>query len=158
MGPVMREFKRILAKKRFGGGQVAVTQPPGGGGGGLDGANTQLGQIYSILNYEYGPGQKLPFVDTFTVGTSFSQLYTGAKPVSKALIQNDSSTDVMSVTASFGNTGAKSGTAGQAILLNPATSANQGGGSLPVGNIDLSNLYIATNTNSAQRFSIYGET
>lgn len=144
--------------------QSTVTCTSGGSGGGGTGGGTLndaiLQQILSELQREFDGGQVTPFIDFFTVTTAgtFQQIYANSKKVRKAIIINLSSTDTMTITAFTGNAGAAFGASGKGVVLNPASTGGQAGGSLPVGNVDLSQFYITCSTNNSQVFAIYGET
>lgn len=138
--------------------------PPPGGGGGSDGAGltaifNALNTLYNLLVGVFYPGGSVGNTDIITVGTTAVLLYQNNKPVKKAIIQNLSSTDVVTIQAVSGSVGKVAPvTAGKGTLLNPAPGSGQGGGSMPVGNVDLGAFTAITNTNTGQLVSVYYET
>lgn len=146
------------------GNPIPVTDGGGGGGGG-GGSDALLQSILDTLLRiqvaEWGvfiPGGSLANTDFMTGGTSPFQAYSNPKPVKKAIIQNLSPTDTLTivfVSASAGKVAPI--VAGDGITLNPAPSADQGGGSLPVGNVDLSSMTLVFSTNATQEFVVYYE-
>lgn len=118
--------------------------PPSNGGGGVDltSVNALLQQILDVLKYQINRGMKNGNIELISLasGATFQPLYLNPKPVTMALIQNISTEDVTITSSISGNT------ASQGILLNKANAAGEGGGSMPVDNIDLKNLNFVRTT------------
>ncbi len=104
-------------------------------------ANT-TNAILAEIKKQYSEGLVNPFVDILTLASSstFSKMYSNVKFVRKAVIQNiTSSAGVMiSIRSSLQPSGTTAGI--KALQLNAGGSINLGGGSLEVGNIDLSKI------------------
>jgi hypothetical protein len=149
-------------------GNAETSQLNGGGGGGgnppsvdLSGVLTYLKEILAELVTLIEPGQSKANTYVFaTATTTPTPLFSTEKKVKKAVIQNLSITDNMTVSAQSGGSGGTNATlvAGKGTVLNKAPGTGQGGNSLTVGNIDLSTINIITDTNAAQTYSVYAET
>ena len=124
-----------------------LERPPVGG----DVASVEdfLKAILELLEYNILAGRKHGYIDviTLTTGAAYQKLYNERKHVTMALIQN-LSTEVVSLQ----NTGG--GANGE--RLNPANLAGEGGGSLPVGNIDLAEISFVRTT-SGVTLAVYYE-
>lgn len=130
----------------------------GGGGGGTQFIYDILNTIYNLLVGVFGRGGSAAQTDLITVGTTAVNIYNNPKLVKKAIIQNLSATDVVTIVALQGTPGKVAPiAAGKGTLLNPASSVGQGGGSMPLGNVDLGMFTAVTNTNSSQTISVYYE-
>lgn len=93
-----------------------------------------------------------------TIGTTATQLYLTPKKVRSAIIQNLSTTDNYTVTSSGQSARpAAVSAAGKGPVLNKAAATGQGGGTLKVGNIDLSALTVISDTNTGQNIVVYYE-
>lgn len=91
----------------------------------------------------FGLGQSSVEVDILTSATTSAPLYTFQKQVKHAILQNIDATNIITIQAlgqglGRGSSSAPTAIAGAGIILNPAPLAGQGGGSMPVGNVDLS--------------------
>lgn len=138
--------------RQLGGTSTNVNQQGGSSNGSSSPDVSFLEQIVSLLFGVFGIGQSQSQLDlfTFTTHAKAYSLYNSSKPVKKAIIQNITNTDVITVFAvpySTGKTYPVSNYEG--IILNPASVANQGGGSLPLGNVDLSNFAVICDTTDA---------
>lgn len=104
-----------------------------------------------ILSEAFNPGKADFGIDIKNVdaGPKWTQLYDTPMLVRKAIIQNISTENVTVVRWKDG------ATAGQGMLLN-AAAAGEGGGSIPLGNIDLSKLWIYRAT-AGSSVSVYWE-
>ena len=107
-----------------------------------------LAQLLALLRgaFEAGGSQGKIEVITYT-STGAQRLGAQATAVKAAIIQN-LSTDPIPVHTD------NSVAPGHGNILNPATAANQAGGSLPVGNVDLSRFWVYIPT-SGDRIAIY---
>lgn len=142
--------------------------PPGGGGGGAGGQPIDLTSVVLLLQailtefvHQYGPAQVNGYVDfnpNGTVGTTAAALYPTNKKVRRAIIQNLSTTDNYTITSS-GQPGkiATTTAKGTGPILNKASGTGLGGGTITVGNIDLSELTIVSDTNTGQNVAVYYE-
>lgn len=137
-------------------------QGGGGGGGGTDlsAVIELLKQILKEMMRQWDEGQVDGYVDfnpNGTIGTTAAQLYPAGKKVRRAIIENLSSTDNYTIT-SDGQAGkiATQKAAGKGIILNKAA-ASQGGGSITVQNIDLSEITVVSDTNTGQNIAVYYE-
>lgn len=143
---------------------IAPTSGGGGGGGGnpppLSSTDALLKQIFDLLNSVFGLGKSIATTDVFaTVGnTAGVILYTQSKIIKRGLIQNLSATDSITVFATPGGKAPANIVAAFGTVLNPAPAAGQGGGSIPIGNIDLASLTFISSTNASQSVSVYYET
>jgi hypothetical protein len=133
----------------MGGGRTVPDVPPNGGG---DGSGGLVGQILSLLQKLFGIGRSTPSIDTvaLTTGATFQQMFGGSKKVMKAIIQNIS-TENVTITSINQNQ-----VAGTGILLNAASASGEGGGSLPVSNVDLALLYFVRTT-AGLTLAVYSE-
>lgn len=116
--------------------------PPPDGGIDFSSVTALLEQILNVLKYQINRGMKNGTIDLITLnaGATFQQIYSNSKPVTMALIQNIS-TENVTITSSISGS-----TASQGIILNKANAAGEGGGSMPVDNIDLKNLNFVRTT------------
>ena len=117
------------------------------------GANQRLQkkEIAPLIEEEYRRGESNPVIDVLTLGTggTAQAFYTDVRRlVRKAIIQNISVENVTIGTS-------KNTAIGLGIILNAAT-AGQGGGSMPVYNVDLTKLYF-NRTTSGVTLAIYIE-
>lgn len=126
------------------GGTVQVSPPNGGGGGGgggtdLSTTNALLQDILNLLKSEYDDGARDAFIDYLTIGvaSTFQQLYANQLYVRRAVIQNISAVNI--TLTGIGSSYGLQGTNAQGIILNSGA-AGQAGGSMTVGNIDLSTI------------------
>lgn len=96
-------------------------------------------------------GNREPIIEiiSLTTGGTFEKFYTSPTEIKYAVIQNISTEDVTITTG-------PQGTAGQGILLNAASAAGKGGGSIEANDIDLANLFFVRATAGAT-LSIYYE-
>lgn len=138
----------------MGGAQTGGTPPPPSGGGGVD-LSSLLGiltAIYNVLLKAFGLNQSQPIIDPvdLTTGGAFQQMYPGTKAVESAIIQNISTENVTLTTATQGQV------AGLGILLTKANNAGEGGGSHPVGNVDLAKFYFVRAT-AGHTLAVYYE-
>ncbi len=140
----------------MGGVNPPAEQILGGGGGSTGSSLSDLVLAMENLQAEieslFEDGGSRVNTDIFTFATHLKAyaLYTTPKKVRKAILQNITNTDIITVVAvSNGNGVAQNITKYQGVLLNPAGTANQGGGSVPFGNIDLSNLTVMCDTTDA---------
>ena len=154
-----------IPRRRILGGQTqtespgtvpGLPPPPGSNGSGLQ---SWLTDILNEMIKEWDAGQVRPFIDyqTVTTATVVQRLYASHNPVRRAVIQNLSSTDTLTLFAA-GSSGGQGGASGSGIVLNAASAGGQGGGSIAVDNVDLYYFWITCSTNNAQAFSVYGET
>jgi hypothetical protein len=120
-----------------------------------------LNKIYEILASVDANAKSQAFTDYITVGLAGPAVYPYSKKVKKAIIQNLSTTDTVTVVAIPNTIGLPSRatpvTAGQGTILNPATQSGYGGGSMELGNVDLGQIWIITNNNNSQKVSVYYE-
>jgi hypothetical protein len=107
-----------------------------------------LAQLLALLTGAFAAGGSQVRIEVITYSSTGAQkLGCQARGVKAAIIQN-LSTDALaihtdnSVAPGYGN------------VLNPATAANQAGGSLPTGNVDLSRLWIYIPT-AGDKIAIY---
>lgn len=128
----------------------APNNPPPTGGNAIV---ALLQQIYNLLLSVFGLGASVPQVLIVTITTNgvFQQISPTPLYVKKAIIQNLSTTDTVTISST------KNAASGAGICLNVAGGTGQGGGSHPVGNIDLSKLFITCSTNAAQNVAVYIE-
>lgn len=126
-------------------GDGTQQQQAGGGGGGSGGGNLSsilyaLNQIYDLLASVFQPGVSSTQTDILSATTATTALYTTAKPVKHAILQNIDAANIITIYAQGKgyNANVIIEAAGEGIILNPAPIAGQGGGSMPVGNVDLS--------------------
>lgn len=113
------------------GGGPPPPEPPGGPADGtLAGL---LGEIRDLLQEQFGLGQSDPRVIVLSLTTGGTFDVFPSVLVKRALIQNISVEDVTIVQG-------PNGTAGSGILLNAASAAGEGGGSMPTGNVNLARL------------------
>jgi len=137
-----------------------VNGPPPTNGGGPNDVPllTSILDVLELIQYDLDlvsePGLKKGTTDYFTItaGGTSQPLYSNTKKVSNALIQN-LSTDPLTLRAASAVSAA---VADQGIVLNPSTGAGLAGGSLPVGNVDLS-TYTIIGATTGDGFSIYWE-
>ena len=138
--------------------------PPGGGNGGTGGNGTDnsviidlLRQILEVLKGVFTINFSEPQIDviTLTTGAAFERMYDNPRKVKSAVIQNISTEDV-TLQIGSGTSSTPAFTAGDGILLNAASASGKGGGSLPVGNIDLSKFYFVRTT-SGDTLAVYVE-
>lgn len=130
--------------KRTGG-----TTPPNGGGG-TNGSSSLLQQILDFIKDIYKEVE--PHIETveLNVGATFQELFPGTKKVRFGLIQNISTENITLYTISAGQVAAKG------ICLTKANGAGEGGGSLPVGRIDLAKIWFVRAT-AGLSISVYYE-
>ncbi len=99
-----------------------------------------LSAILAELQRQNSEGLANPFVDILTLSSSstFTKLYSNVKYVRSAVIQNITSSAgaIISIRSQTHQAGSTPGT--QSMLLNSGSAINTGGGTLSVGNIDLS--------------------
>jgi len=107
-----------------------------------------LAQILALLRgaFEAGGSQARVEIITYT-NTGAQRLGAQAQGVKAAIIQN-LSTDPIPVSTDG------SVAPGVGTILNPATAANQAGGSLPTGNVDLSRFWVYIPT-AGDKIAIY---
>lgn len=122
--------------------QTITGSTSGNGSAGLGDLLYALNQIYNLLLGVFGLGGSAVQVDILTAATTSAPLYSIGKPVKHAILQNLDATNIITINGLGAGLG-KGGTpppvvAGAGIILNPAPGAGQGGGSMPVGNVDLS--------------------
>lgn len=134
--------------------------PPGGGctsGGSLSGVIGWLSQIYAVLAGVFSKAGSSFTIDTITCNGT-TQLYGTSHPCKKAIIQNISTSgDNLTLVGNTGSIGRQaSGASGSGIILNGPTTSGQAGGSLPVGNIDLSGITVYGGS-STDAVSVYQE-
>lgn len=110
--------------------------------------NEILKELLELWRYSILPGRKHGTIEiiSLTTGAVYQKLFVERKLVTMALIQN-LSTEVVSLANTGGANGAR---------LNPANLAGEGGGSLPVGNIDLSEIFFQRTT-SGVTLAVYSE-
>lgn len=139
-----------------------TTTPPGTGGNvpppGTSGCacSSELNAILSVLIGTNALGGSKAFTIVFgNVGTTGTRPFPAGTFVKKAVIQNLSNTDNLTVFFAPGATTFI--LAGNGTVLNPAPGAGQAGGSMTVGNIDLGDMSWITNTNTNQNVSVYYE-
>ncbi|MGH7743892.1 MAG: hypothetical protein ACREQ5_03615 [Candidatus Dormibacteria bacterium] len=149
-----------------GGGNGEGTPPPTGASlsdilNAINALGVILDEQLAEFMTQFDPGQVNAFVDfnpNGTIGTTASRLYPSNKRVRRAIIQNLSTTDNVTVTASGSpNTIATSPVAGKGIILNKATASGLGGGSMTLDNVDLSGVTVVTDTNTGQNIAVYYE-
>lgn len=117
-----------------------------------------LQEIYALLLGVFGLGGSLAQTDVFaTVSTTPICLYPQSQLIKRGLIQNLSTTDEITVFATPGGKTAAAITAGLGTILNPAPGTGEGGGTMPLGNIDLASLTFISSTNANQSVSVYYE-
>ena len=119
--------------------------PPGDGNGGGGTGETLLPTLQAILdllNYSIQAGLKHGHIEVISLASNgvTQQLYPDRKYVTFALIQNISIENVTVFT------GSNQGVAPNGVLLNLSLGAGQAGGSLPVGNVDLSEFFFVRAT------------
>lgn len=90
-----------------------------------------------------------------TTGAVIQQLYPNAKKIRKAIIQNIS-TDPVTIFSTIGTSNGARGTNSQGIILNAASGAGSGGGTLPTNNIDLSYFWFYAAT-TGDKLAVYSE-
>lgn len=110
--------------------------------------NELLKELLELWRYSVLAGRKHGTIEiiSLTTGAVYQKLYAERKHVTMAIIQN-LSTEVVSLA----NTGGANG-----VRLNQADLAGEGGGSLPVGNIDLSEIYFQRIT-AGVTLAVYSE-
>lgn len=120
---------------------------------GLNDVLAALNKILAVLTKEF-EGADVDFqIEVLTINSTAAPLYTSQKKVRHAVFQNLSSTDAITLMRGpAGKVGAV--TAGAGIVLNPATSAGLGGGSVALHNIDLSAITAITATNNTQSLAV----
>lgn len=146
-------------------GQTKVTlQPPPRGGGpppDFSGIIDLLTKIWNTLLSVFQPGGSAPVVLKVKITThlKFQAISITPFTVKKAIIQNPTSTDVLLIDTSNNQGIAVSvptdGTSG--FILNPSGSSGQAGGSHPMGNIDLSKVFITGTVTDGIIIPVYCE-
>lgn len=132
--------------------------PSPSGGATLDDLLYALNQIYNLLSGVFANGGAMATIETISVSTSPTALYSNNKRVKRAVIQNLSSTDNLTLVATPGTVGKTGpGSSGNGIILNKASASGQGGGSLVTGNIDLGAFTVYGGAGSDQ-VAVYYET
>jgi hypothetical protein len=120
-----------------------------------------VAQLLAEFQLQFDPGKINAYVDfnpNGTIGTTASSLYISNKNVRRAIIQNLSTTDNMTVTASGSpNRLAAVSASGKGPILNKATATGLGGGSIELKNVDLSAVTVITDTNTGQNIAVYYE-
>lgn len=96
------------------------------------------------------------FIEVLTVGTTPTALYSIQKKVRGGNLMNLSTTDPITIVAVGASQAGKpiAAVAGQGFVMNPASSAGQGGGTYNFANIDLSTLTAVTPTNNTQKMTV----
>ena len=114
----------------------------------------QIGWLTKILTALAGSPTKgltgIVNVVSLSTGGTFQRISATSRLVNRAIIQNISTENVTIVS------GSPNATAGQGIALNAAPATGLGGGSLPVGNIDLSTLFFVR-ASSGVTLAVYYE-
>jgi len=150
----------------MGGAQDLLPVSGGGGGGGGGGGSdvmtailNTLKQILSELMILIEPGQSNATTYYLTTaGTTPSALFGQTKRVKRAIIQNLSTTDNMTIVAAAGSVGANAtAKSAQGTVLNKVAAGKLAGDTMTVGNVDLASFNIVTDTNTAQAYSVYTE-
>jgi hypothetical protein len=107
-----------------------------------------LAQLLALLRGAFEAGGSQGKIEVITYGSTGAQrLGAQATAVKAAIIQNLSTDPIPVHTDS-------SVAPGVGTILNPATAANQAGGALPTGNVDLSRFWVYVPT-SGDRLAIY---
>ena len=93
-------------------------------------------EIRDVLKstFEEGGSKGEIGLESVDTGGTFKQLWTSSFKVKKGIIQNISTEDVTITTF-------ERSTISQGIILNAASSSGKGGGSLPIGNVDLQDFW-----------------
>ena len=96
------------------------------------------------------------FIEVLTVGTTSTALYSSQKKVRGGNLMNLSTTDPITIAAVGASQAGKpiAAVAGQGFIMNPASTAGQGGGTYNFANIDLSTLTAITPTNNTQLMAV----
>lgn len=125
-------------------GGAAPLPGPGGGVPEPPGQDAGLAALIEETNrllrqqFERGFSQARIIIVSLTTGGTFDQLPPGTL-IARGIIQNISVEDVTVTTG-------RTGTAAQGILLNAASAAGEGGGSMPLTNIDLGDIWFVRAT------------
>lgn len=144
------------------GGGTTATGGNGGSGGGSgttgspDDLIPYLQQIINILASVLTAGQSKGIIEYYTIaaGGTSQLLFSSQKLVKKAIIIN-LSTDCLYL-FSNGYEGGPIGVTAQGFPLNAASSGGLGGGSLPLGNVDLGTFSIL-GANTSDAYVVYYE-
>lgn len=141
------------------GGSAPITTDGGGGGDGNGGGgiSADAQAIIDALNSLFGDGGSKTNTILITLGNANTPtvLSVTSLKVRKAIIQNISSTDIITLVAtSDGNGKAAAIVNYQGTILNPAGTSNQGGGTYPAGNIDLNSITVQQDTTNALVISV----
>jgi len=119
----------------------------------LDDLFNVLTNIVTLLKKEYEGAGVDWNIEVLSINDEPGSLYAAQKPVRRAVLQNLSTTDP--ITIGRGQSGKPASlTAGEGIVLNPASQAGYGGGSTVLHNIDLSQVTAVTVTGDSQPLAV----
>lgn len=119
----------------------------------LDDLLNAMSELIKLVKKEYESAQDDFQIEVLTIATSAAPLYLAQKIVRKAVFQNLSATDT--ITLARGQSGkAAAVTAGAGIVLNPAPASGQAGGSITFLNVDLSQVTAISSTNNSQSLAV----
>ena len=119
----------------------------------LDDLLNAMSELIKLVKKEYEAAQDDFQIEVLTVANTAASLYAGQKIVRKAVFQNLSTSD--SITLARGQSGKPASvTAGAGIILNPATASSLGGGSITFLNVDLSQVTAISQTNNSQSLAV----
>lgn len=112
-----------------------------------------LQKIYDLIRKTFALNASEPNIETvvLTTGGTFQQMISGTRGIKNGIIENISTENVTIVTIT------QNQVASTGVILTKANGAGEGGGSLPVGNVDLGKFYFVRTT-AGLTLAVYYET